>query len=494
MTFGRHNREGLVVGVDHADTRVHWHAPHGGADEQHLPGRDTRHRRVEPAVRRLELGEVLLPDPYGFLRCHIHSGQAHPVSLLPELAKTLQRADLAPSLHVHVGGPLRYVGDLQLLDPLRPVGGVAGLPLFLLISRPGILRRHGRSLLFGGRLHGVRRPDRFLLGIVNADGVVQARDLEDVAVVLAETVGEEPLLLAIDPDEQRDQEPYAATVHVLKALKVQDDRADLTVACLVVGIHQDTFGKGGELALYVYDAHLLVHLAHVHRHLCLGHLDTPLPVYPLYLVALATQRLKRARQVLFVRIDAREVREAGDLEDLDVMVAEAVGQEVALGGAGLAEQAHDEGNPGRVDVVDILEVEDDSLRVSGLCFLVGSVQGFLGEAVDLAVEVEDSPTLRRAHLYLQMTHGHHLPPSARPSRCMISSMVWCSSPVTFISSTMCLMRKNPQPRGLCMPASFALRSGVSAWKEGGPLPSSVILTERSTSETDTSMRTGNSAR
>src|SRR5215216_7788926 len=300
MTFGRHNREGLVVGVDHADTRVHRHATNRRADEQHLPGRDTRHRRVEPAVRRLELGEVLLPDPYSFLRCHIHSGQAHPVSLLPELAKALQRTDLAPSLHVHVGGPLRYVGDLQLLDPLRPVSGVAGLPLFLLIPRPGILRRHGRSLLFGGRLHGVRRPDRFLLGIEDADGVVQARDLEDVPVVLAETVGEEPLLLAVDADEQRDQEPYAATVHVLEALEVQDDRADPPVAGLAVGLHEHAFGERGEIALYVYDANVVAHLAHVHRYLCLGHVDTPLPVYPLYLLVLAAQGLQRAGQILFV--------------------------------------------------------------------------------------------------------------------------------------------------------------------------------------------------
>src|SRR5215208_6802205 len=57
VAFGRHNREGLVVGVDHADTRIHRHASHGGADKQHLPGRDARHRRVEPAVRRLELGK-----------------------------------------------------------------------------------------------------------------------------------------------------------------------------------------------------------------------------------------------------------------------------------------------------------------------------------------------------------------------------------------------------------------------------------------------------
>src|ERR687896_2006184 len=75
-------------------------------------------------------------------------------------------------------------------------------------------------------LHSVRCLDSFLLGIEDADGVVEACDLEDVLVVIGEAVGEEPLLLAVDADEQRDQEPYAATVHVLEALEVQDDGAD----------------------------------------------------------------------------------------------------------------------------------------------------------------------------------------------------------------------------------------------------------------------------
>jgi hypothetical protein len=54
MTFRRHHREGLLVGVDHPDTCVHRQSTHGGADEQHLPGCDPSHRRVEPTVGRLE--------------------------------------------------------------------------------------------------------------------------------------------------------------------------------------------------------------------------------------------------------------------------------------------------------------------------------------------------------------------------------------------------------------------------------------------------------
>src|ERR687897_1939357 len=137
---------------------------------------------------------------------------------------------------------------------------------------------------------GVRRLDCLFFGVVDADGVVEARDLEDVPVVLAETVGQEPLLLAVDADEQRDQEPDAATVHVLEALKVQDDRARLSVTSLVVGVHQNVLGECRELSLDVYDTHLLADLPDVHLYLCLGHVAPPFLIDLLYLLVLGAQR------------------------------------------------------------------------------------------------------------------------------------------------------------------------------------------------------------
>src|SRR5918995_368611 len=128
-------------------------------------------------------------------------------------------------------------------------------------------------------LHSVGRPDRFVFGIEDADSVVQACDLEDVPVVVAEAVGEEPLLLAVDADEQRDQEPYAATVHVLEALEVQYDGARLSVTSLVVGVHQNVLGECRELSLDVYDTHLLADLPDVHVCLCLGHAGPPRSPY-----------------------------------------------------------------------------------------------------------------------------------------------------------------------------------------------------------------------
>src|SRR5215203_1377482 len=76
------------------------------------------------------------------------------------------------------------------------------------------------------------------------------------------------------------------------------------VARLAVGVHQDALGKRGQLALDVDDAHVVAHLPHVHRYLCLGHVTPPFPIYLLYLLGLAAQGLQRAGQILFVSFSA----------------------------------------------------------------------------------------------------------------------------------------------------------------------------------------------
>src|SRR5215211_2150798 len=115
---------------------------------------------------------------------------------------------------------------------------------------------------------------------------------------------------------------------------------------------------------------------------------------------------------LFVGEDAHEVREARDVEDLHVMLAQVAGEQAPMRRARPGEQADDQGYPGRVDVVDPLEVEQDRLRLLGLGLRVRGVQGLLGEAVDLARQVEHGDARFQANLYVKMTHGHHLPPSA----------------------------------------------------------------------------------
>src|ERR671913_1219123 len=90
---------------------------------------------------------------------------------------------------------------------------------------------------------------------------------------------------------------------------------------------------------------------------------------------------------LFVGEDAHKVREARDLEDLHVMLAEVAGKQALVRSARLGQQAHDQGYTGRVDVIDPLEVEQDRLRILGVGLRVSGVERFLGEAVDFAAQV-----------------------------------------------------------------------------------------------------------
>src|SRR5918997_5734927 len=115
---------------------------------------------------------------------------------------------------------------------------------------------------------------------------------------------------------------------------------------------------------------------------------------------------------LFIGEDAHEVREARDVEDLHVVLAQVAGEQALMRSARPGEQADDQGYTGRVDVVDPLEVEQDRLRVLGVGLRVGLVQGLFGEAVNLAHQVEHGNFGFQANLHTQMTNCHHFPPSA----------------------------------------------------------------------------------
>src|SRR5215203_7256725 len=62
---------------------------------------------------------------------------------------------------------------------------------------------------------------------------------------------------------------------------------------------------------------------------------------------------------LFVGEDAHKVREARDVEDLHVMLAEVAGKQALVRSARPGQQSDDQGYTGRVDVIDLLEVEQD---------------------------------------------------------------------------------------------------------------------------------------
>src|SRR3954453_13412222 len=83
---------------------------------------------------------------------------------------------------------------------------------------------------------GAGGVQRRLLVVVDADGLVEASQLEDLPVVIGQPEGEQLLRMAVRADQERDQQPDAATVHVRESREVQHDR--LGVADLVVGRHE----------------------------------------------------------------------------------------------------------------------------------------------------------------------------------------------------------------------------------------------------------------
>ena len=140
---------------------------------------------------------------------------------------------------------------------------------------------------------------------VDRDRLVQPGQLEDLAVVVGEPEGEQPLLLAVGPHEQRDEQADPARIHVVETGEVEDDPAGLLAACPAVGVHQRRFAGGRHLARDVDHARAVARRPH--RHL------TPWPPSSVLASAVAAS---------LVVVDGHEVGQAGDLEDLPVVVGE----------------------------------------------------------------------------------------------------------------------------------------------------------------------------
>src|SRR5437867_2105966 len=155
---------------------------------------------------------------------------------------------------------------------------------------------------FSARL---RCRERGRLVLVYRDRLVEPRELEDLAVVLVETVGGKMLLLPVRADEQRDEQSDPAAVHVLETLEVQDDHARPRAARRGVRLHKLLLGPGGDLTLDVDDAGGLV--------------DPPYACSGDLLCHFRFSLVTRDRGLL-VREQADEVREPGDLEDLAVVI------------------------------------------------------------------------------------------------------------------------------------------------------------------------------
>src|SRR5215207_1192265 len=131
----------------------------------------------------------------------------------------------------------------------------------------------GSSVVIGVLLRSWRVGvgERLGLAVEDADRLVQAGQLEDLPVVLIQPEGDQPLALAVRPDQQRHQHPDAATVHVLETAEVEDDRAGELAARPRVGVGQGLLGRRGHVALEVDDAGPARQLPDIGDEAALGH-------------------------------------------------------------------------------------------------------------------------------------------------------------------------------------------------------------------------------
>src|SRR4029450_4563916 len=128
------------------------------------------------------------------------------------------------------------------------------------------------SVAMVGSLSGrVGLGERLGLAVVDADRLVQAGQLEDLPVVLVQPERDQALALAVGPDQQGDQHPDAATVHVLQAAEVEADGAGGLATGPRVGVGQGLLGRRGDVALEVDDAGPARQLPDVGDQAALGH-------------------------------------------------------------------------------------------------------------------------------------------------------------------------------------------------------------------------------
>src|SRR5918999_5452665 len=76
-----------------------------------------------------------------------------------------------------------------------------------------------------------------------------------------------------------------------------------------------------------------------------------------------TSNVVAASGIVLSLFDRHEIRQPRDLEDLAVVVRQAGRPHLHFTRAGLREQAHDQRDPGAVDVLDLGEVEHDGTRM-----------------------------------------------------------------------------------------------------------------------------------
>src|SRR5260370_22178270 len=126
MALWSHQREGLVIGVEHQHSRGELHTSrHRQVEQRDLAGGNAGQRPIEAATRWPELREVFLPRFDDFCRLDSSTAEANAVRFLPHGTKTLQRSYGTPSLHIQIERSSWHARNLQRSNLLRPVGGIS---------------------------------------------------------------------------------------------------------------------------------------------------------------------------------------------------------------------------------------------------------------------------------------------------------------------------------------------------------------------------------
>src|SRR5207248_7683954 len=108
----------------------------------------------------------------------------------------------------------------------------------------------------------------------------------------------------------------------------------------------------------------------------------------------------------FVGEYAHEIDEARNIKNLHVIVAQAIGQQAALGLARPSKQADNEGNTRTIDILHIAEIEQDAARLRTLSFIIGSIQHTFCTGINFSVQINDGNTWLVAHARLQSSNWH----------------------------------------------------------------------------------------
>src|ERR671934_2030712 len=113
----------------------------------------------------------------------------------------------------------------------------------------------------------------------------------------------------------------------------------------------------------------------------------------------------------FVREHAHEVGQARDVENLDVMIAQAVDQQAAPNLACLCQQADDEGDTGGIHERHVAEIEQNGAGAPAARLRIGRVECVFAGRIELAMQVDDGNPGPEARARLKRSHGHaHLLP------------------------------------------------------------------------------------